>query len=65
MAISKDLLGSLAQTSNDLIDIAKQIGDIAANVQDSQLKERLAGQINRILDLAQRNNVAVQSAISS
>jgi hypothetical protein len=56
-------IGNLARSNSELLDIAKRLRDIAAEVPDKRLQERFAAEINRILDLAERNDQAVRSVI--
>jgi hypothetical protein len=56
-------IGSLAQSNTELVDIAKRLRDIAAGVPDKRLQERLAVEINRILDVAERSDRAVRNVV--
>jgi hypothetical protein len=62
--VSGAFIGNVAQANFELLDIAKRLRDIASETSDKRLREQLAAQINRILDLTEQSDRAVRSVVA-
>jgi hypothetical protein len=63
LSVNGYVISDLAHNNSDLLAVAKRLRELAVEVDNPFLQERFATEINRLLDIVERNDRVVRSVV--
>jgi hypothetical protein len=63
LSVSGYAISDLAHNNSDLLTAAKRLGQLTAEIRDPALQKGIADEVNKILDVVERNDRVIRSVI--